>query len=700
MDPQLPSQLVQFLAPFLPYLLKGLKLAEQEAAKKLGEKAGEQGFEQAKALWEKLRPKVEARPAALEAAQDAAAHPDDEDALAALRLQLKKLLAEDDSLAQELARLLAQSRPAGQTVIASGDRSVAIGGSVSGSVIVTGDQNVVQQGKYNVNIGQVSGQVTGVAIGDHAKAEVTVPGIQKEAVRQVVTRYTDIACPRRVWVQTPRIPVVVRLTMRSPIHSDAIEELELQTQVPVRVRIEAPAFDVLNEPEQETTVLPDYDSPPLVFDLRPRRVGPARINFDFFQEGNPIGTTSLPVEVTEHQVNHEADQGSRQRLRFEPSATSPDLMLYISFERFREQPALVFTLIRAGQVGRTFHPVPLQSDPAAHTARLYEHLTVLTEQLDPTANLVLGQKRLLPPEDIERRLKHFGHNLWKYLIPDDLKAVYAKERSSWQDKTLLIVSDEPYIPWELVWPYEQGEWQDDAPWCITLRLTRWLRRDFQGNGHEAPPTQILFRNIACLAPTDSGLPFAQKEKKFLETLIARHGLVNTSPKKYTWTEVMELLERGVYHWLHVAAHGNFYPPTPESDSAIWLQEKRPLTPDSIVGPDIEGHINQWRPGFVFNACHSGRQGWALTNLGGWANRLISSGAGLFIAPMWTVTDGQAFVFAQTFYDELLKGNIVSDSVRKARLATRMAGDPTWLAYTVYAHPNACIRQSVQLADEP
>ncbi|MDN5271213.1 hypothetical protein QTO31_04445 [Chloroflexus sp. MS-CIW-1] len=82
---------------------------------------------------------MEARPAALEAAQDAAAHPDDEDALAALRLQLKKLLAEDDSLAQELARLLPQSGPAGQTVIASGNRSVAIGGNASGNVIITGD---------------------------------------------------------------------------------------------------------------------------------------------------------------------------------------------------------------------------------------------------------------------------------------------------------------------------------------------------------------------------------------------------------------------------------------------------------------------------------------------------------------------------------------------------------------------------------
>jgi hypothetical protein len=160
MESQLPAQLVQFLAPFLPYLVKGVKLAGQEAAKKLGEKAGEQGFEQAKALWDRLRPKMEARPAALEAAQDAAAHPDDEDALAALRLQLKKLLAEDEALAQELVRLLEQSRPAGQTVIASGDRSVAIGGSVSGSVIVTSDQNVVHQGKHDASFGQGGGATT------------------------------------------------------------------------------------------------------------------------------------------------------------------------------------------------------------------------------------------------------------------------------------------------------------------------------------------------------------------------------------------------------------------------------------------------------------------------------------------------------------------------------------------------------------
>ena len=72
-------------------------------------------------------------------AQTAAALPDNQALREALREEIARALAEDDSLAQELARLLPQSGPAGQTVIASGDRSVAIGGNASGNVIITGD---------------------------------------------------------------------------------------------------------------------------------------------------------------------------------------------------------------------------------------------------------------------------------------------------------------------------------------------------------------------------------------------------------------------------------------------------------------------------------------------------------------------------------------------------------------------------------
>ena len=57
-----------------------------------------------------------------------------------------------------------QSSPAVTSQVqASGERSVAIGGDVSGSTIITGNDNVVgsgnvvQRGKYNINMNQASG---------------------------------------------------------------------------------------------------------------------------------------------------------------------------------------------------------------------------------------------------------------------------------------------------------------------------------------------------------------------------------------------------------------------------------------------------------------------------------------------------------------------------------------------------------------
>ncbi len=131
---QLIPQLVSFLAPFLPYLLQMGEQAAEEAGKKLGADA----WERAKALWGRLRPRVESKPALQEAIQDAAAAPQEEDALAALRQQLKKLLAEDPALAAEIARLWSEAQAAGVTVAARGSRSVAIDGNVTGSVIITG----------------------------------------------------------------------------------------------------------------------------------------------------------------------------------------------------------------------------------------------------------------------------------------------------------------------------------------------------------------------------------------------------------------------------------------------------------------------------------------------------------------------------------------------------------------------------------
>lgn len=77
-----------------------------------------------------------ARPDALQGAvAELAEAPGDPDALAGLRLQVRKVLVQDPALVAEIAGML----PArGVAVTASGERSVAIGGNNSGS-ISTGD---------------------------------------------------------------------------------------------------------------------------------------------------------------------------------------------------------------------------------------------------------------------------------------------------------------------------------------------------------------------------------------------------------------------------------------------------------------------------------------------------------------------------------------------------------------------------------
>jgi hypothetical protein len=135
----LTRDLLVFLQPFLPYLLKAGEKAVEEAGKKLGADA----WEWAKTLWGKLRPKVEAKPSIREAVEDVVAAPDDAGAQAALRQQLRKLLTDDEVLAREIAQLWVEANANGVTIIADGKRSIAAQ-NIQGSIITTGNQNVVQ----------------------------------------------------------------------------------------------------------------------------------------------------------------------------------------------------------------------------------------------------------------------------------------------------------------------------------------------------------------------------------------------------------------------------------------------------------------------------------------------------------------------------------------------------------------------------
>jgi hypothetical protein len=130
----LAAQVAGLLAPAVPVLLG-------KVADGVGNEVRKDSLDAAQAIWARIRPRLDAKPATREAVEDIADNPKDADAQAALRVQLRKLLADDPELQAELTQIVREAHTQGTSikVEASGERSVAIGGSNSG-VIETGDR--------------------------------------------------------------------------------------------------------------------------------------------------------------------------------------------------------------------------------------------------------------------------------------------------------------------------------------------------------------------------------------------------------------------------------------------------------------------------------------------------------------------------------------------------------------------------------
>lgn len=141
------ATLTAFISPFLPFLLKLGGKAAEKATESAAGKFGEASWAKAQAVWEKLSPKVESKESAKEAALDVANAPEDEDLQVALKVQLKKLLAQDEALVNAIAQILqedASDRTPGTQIVqnVTGDRNQVIGQVTGGQVFGNVEGNV------------------------------------------------------------------------------------------------------------------------------------------------------------------------------------------------------------------------------------------------------------------------------------------------------------------------------------------------------------------------------------------------------------------------------------------------------------------------------------------------------------------------------------------------------------------------------
>lgn len=491
-----------------------------------------------------------------------------------------------------------------------------------------------------------------------------------------VERELDVLCPPEVSLGEQRFTVILWLRVsRAPEHRTG-SLVQVREDSEVVVLLDAPGFENLGTAEQRTRVERDRDSTPLVFELRPVRVGVFEICMELVQGGNTLGGVKLQVEVKDSALSEPAH---RRAPVFVPArhGTPPARTLRVIYDRGHEGHSLRFELASPDQPRRGIGAVTLKGDPDRIMEHLYRELGLLASDCTSESR------------DLERKLQSLGKNLWAELIPAELDALYQQEREQWRGETLLLLSDEPWIPWELMWPWGMT-WEDQAPWCSTLGLTRWLRPDARYRSTPGPETELCIQSAAVVTPGDSRLQQARKEQAWLLQWLHARGVQDVSPAPRR-REVLEFLENGGFDWFHATAHGVFRAGHPDLEARLVLEGGEAITPLDIVGQKLVGHLNERRPGFFLNACSLARLGWGPSRLSGWASTLVRSGAGAVISALWPVKDESASHFAACLYHELSHGWPLAEATRRARTRVHIDGDPSWLAYAVYGHPNAVCR---------
>ncbi len=517
-----------------------------------------------------------------------------------------------------------------------------------------------------------------------------------------VTRYTDIVAPAVVTVQT-RFPLIVGLTGAPAADTPDAQAIDAPVGAAIQVIITSADFEVIGERAKLIVIQAKADSEPAVFYLRAPQAVVGTVLIEFWYAGQIVASNKRTIKAQAEATAVTSEPAAAQPLALTPAqAPYPDLILRVTTIDNRLHYDLHFADTRLLSIAGE----PLRTDPETFRYNLIAELEALANRRGREAELPATERQVklvgaTPSEqggssgaastdEVMRELVKMGRRLYRDLFPPELRREYRRWRG--QVRTLQIISDEPWLPWELIKPYDSEDRQnivDDDFLCLQYEFTRWF------TPAEPPAQAFQITSLACPAPTDSGLPAALMEQTMVRGLAPTHHWVDLTPAVSTKAAVEDLLnaEQPIQLW-HFACHGNFARSDP-NHAPLLLQNNTALLPNDLVGPS-QTRLQSDRPLVFLNACRVGSGGLALTGLGGWAKVLIGDcGVGALLAPMWTVDDQLAGQFATVFYTTLLEPDkTFAQAARAARQAVRAVApnNPIWLAYSIYAHPNARIYQ--------
>jgi hypothetical protein len=497
---------------------------------------------------------------------------------------------------------------------------------------------------------------------------------QQENDMSTINRYAQASFPERV-------PLGITNTLRVEIKISQLNDQSLSLVLRINepllvdvVPIISKSYFTLEGVEvQSIEVLHDRDSNPVFFNLTPLQDGEKSIKIAFFQNLRYLGEIELKTTVLigEYQLE-ETPHCQFEIPHLRPSSERievPDLTILVHRERnsgdgYRYQYILISPIQELNLWYQKFYSPDMTRTPLDFLNETFDNINQMHSEQNSDADHLSGL------------LHNIGIHLYNRLFPDDIKRLY------WETlrdtvRSIVIISDEPWIPWELICPFDQKiNRLKDGFLCERFELTRWLA------GTHTYTNTISLNNLALLVPA-SDLESAALEAREIQALLGTNARDIQPPSRSNFNK---LLQTGDFSALHFAGHGQHNENNPDWSRLI-LEEGRTLSPIDINGDNL-GFCNN-NPLIFLNACETGQSGYTLTGMGGWAEAFIQRGRSSgFIGSIWEANDDSARLFAVTFYKNLIGGCTVARATQLARIAIRKPNDPTWLSYSVYANPLA------------
>ncbi|HYR28237.1 MAG TPA: TCAD7 domain-containing protein [Thermoanaerobaculia bacterium] len=467
------------------------------------------------------------------------------------------------------------------------------------------------------------------------------------------------------------------------------------TPVTLTVDVIADAFAIHGGTRHQLPIQPGNPSPTLSLDLRAQPTATpillTTIILTFSIQGVPRGFARHDITICQTNadlsVTSEPDSLPAEKWNLAPATDDPDLTVVIhKADRNAAQ----------GTYGWTFHsphlddpPGPASADIGTAAVNFARGISDRIQQIDQAAQLH-DELEGIGTEIADAMPEQFWQTLRRV-------ATAVGPRSP----TLLIISEEPHVPWELAL-VTPPLFDETAPGFLGAQTAvgRWIKGR---RGPSIPPvTQATIRDMAVIVGDYEGvsgrrnLEHATKEA---EELLVRYGGIKLPA---TYPPLDKLLDATYEHegrrpatnLLHFACHGEGSD-TNTFMTSIVLSTGNTLSHFAFRACKL-GPIHQ--PLIFMNACLIAKTGESLNDASGFSESCLRNHFRAFVGPIWIIDDETAKDIALYFYEEAYRGERIGTIMQKIRRRTEGTRDgfiaATYLAYVFFGHPNLHLERAI------